>query len=45
MQCCLSYCIAQRNLIYVWIGGSLGCKGLRLILEGDALQDLIPLLI
>lgn len=45
MQCRLSYGIAQRDVIRVRIGRSLGSEGLGGFLECDAIQDLIPLLI
>lgn len=44
MKCRLSYSIAQRNLVHVWISRCLERKGLRALLECDTLQDLIPLL-
>lgn len=44
LKCCLSYSIAQRNFVNVWIGRCLGSKGLRVLLECDTLQNLIPLL-
>lgn len=45
MKCRLSYSIAQRNLVPVCIGRCLGGKGLRVLLDCDTLQDLIPLLV